>query len=138
MTEEEIQQAIKADADARRAWKEVNKTVRLEDSRNLHPNIEGLPDYGIDNLTPDTEEYCRSLCERFNVDYEYVKAKYAVTTQVIPHRKTSKLSMELLSKGVVSINDLNLSFKAYVQGNVQMHHELEKEHAERVRHELLK
>lgn len=83
-----------------------------------HPNIQGLSDYGISSLSPDIEDYCKRLCEANGMCYERIRDAFEVGTQVIGARQTNPINIELIERGVMPINDLDLVFRAYIRSYV--------------------
>ncbi|MBI1331471.1 MAG: hypothetical protein GC165_01180 [Armatimonadetes bacterium] len=86
----------------------------------FHPNIKGLPDYGLGSLSPDVEDYCRRLCEANGMNYQHLKDRFGVETQVISSRDRNPINSHLLEKGVVPINRLDEFFVGYFRGALKM------------------
>lgn len=91
---------------------------------HYRPNIEGLPDYGLANLNPNSEKYCRALCERHGVSYERVRDNFVASSQVIQSRRPNPISDHLRGNGLIPLNVLDEAYVSYCQGAVLMALEL--------------
>ena len=130
----QVQQAINENETAFKLALEENRAWWLEKLRkHYHPNIQGLPDYGLASLKPETESYCRALCEKHGFCYEHFKEQYATRTQVIQPRERNPISSKLREKGVCPINRLDESFTAYIQGGVSIKLQLRNERADQIK-----
>ena len=133
----QVQKAIEQQEARLRRYSKEDRSWWLETLRtHYHPNIKGLPDYGIGSLKPETEAYCRNLCERNGFCYEDFKEQYATRIQVIQARERNSISTALRAKGVCPINRLDESFTSYIQGGVDIKREMRNERALRIQQEF--
>lgn len=93
-----------------------NRTVLEDYFRRLHPRMTHLPDYGL-RLEPADDAHFRAQAEAHGVDYDWIKAHFSQSYQVIPTRP-HKIGLALIDKRAIPLNALKTCFAGLIAGAI--------------------